>query len=88
MTLPLPGSTLTSTTIEFLWQHGVGATSYFLYIGTTPGGSQYLAADVGYVNSVTVTGAPASGEVIYVRLWSLTPEGWQFNDYEYTLPGG
>ncbi len=88
MTLPVPGTTLESTDVEFLWQHGIDATAYYLYIGSSVGGHDYLAANLGYVNTVTVTGFPSTGETIYVRLWTLTPDGWQYNDYEYTLPGG
>jgi hypothetical protein len=34
--------------------------------------------------SVTVPSLPASGVMVYVRLWSLINGAWQFTDYTYT----
>jgi len=32
---------------------------------------------------VTVSGLPANGSTLYVRMWSKISGVWQFNDYVY-----
>ena len=38
----------------------------------------------GLVTSQAVSGLPANGSTIYVRLWTLLAGVWQYNDYSYT----
>src|SRR5689334_9479371 len=58
---PAPGSTLTSSTITFQWTGGIGATDYWLYVGTTQGGLDIYSADRGTSLSATVSNLPTNG---------------------------
>jgi serine protease len=80
---PAPGSTLTGSVVTFSWT-GSGVSQYYLYIGNSLGGFDIYAASQGLATSVTVSGLPADGRTLYVRLWSLTSTGWQYHDYTYT----
>ena len=84
MTSPPPGSTLPGSTVTFSWTTGSGVSQYYLYIGSWAGGGDLYAASQGLATSGTVTGLPIDGRTLYVRLWSLTSQGWQFFDYTYT----
>jgi len=82
MTSPTPGSTLTGTSIPFTWSAGTGVTQYSLWFGSTPGGNGLGAAPLLTVTSYTAA-LPVRGAALYVRLWSLVGEGWQYRDYTY-----
>jgi hypothetical protein len=84
MTSPTPGSTLTSSTVTFVWDTGTGVSQYWLSIGATPGGNQIYEQSQGTNLSVTVSGLPTDGSTIHARLWSLIAGVWQWNDYSYT----
>jgi CSLREA domain-containing protein len=84
MTTPAPGSTLRASSVSFQWTHGTGASEYWLYVGTTPGGADLFNQDEGIGLSQTETGLPTNGSPVYVRLWSLVSGAWLFNDYAYT----
>jgi hypothetical protein len=88
MTSPTPGSTLTGSSVTFSWTMSATASEYFLYIGTTSGGKDLLAQNVGTVTSYTVGGLPTDGSTIYVRLWSNLPNAWYYIDYTYTAASG
>ena len=81
---PAPSSTLTSASTTFSWNAATGATAYFLWIGTTPGG--YDLANVSPTpltgTSVNVT-LPTNGATIYVRLWTWINGTPLHNDYTY-----
>jgi hypothetical protein len=81
MTSPANGSTLTSTTQTFVWTN-VGASQYWLYLGTSPGASNIYNQSTGTATSRTVSGLPSNGSMIYARLWTYSG-GWQYNDYSY-----
>lgn len=83
ITSPPNGSTLTSLSVTFYWNSGIGVSEYFLYVGTCSGCNNIYGQSQGTSLSRTVSGIPASGTV-YVRLWSLINGGWQYNDYVYT----
>ena len=82
MTSPANGSTFSSNTVTFTWNPGSGNSQYYLYVGNSPGSSEYFS---NYVSggSTTVGGLACDGRNLYVRLWSLTSSGWLFNDYNY-----
>jgi peptidyl-Asp metalloendopeptidase len=88
ITSPAPGSTLGSSTVTFGWNTGSGVAEYWLEIGTNVGGAQIYSQSQGTNLSVTVSGLPANGSTVYVRLWSLISGAWQFNDYTYTATSG
>jgi hypothetical protein len=83
ITSPVPGSTLTSSTATFVWNTGTGVSEYWLEIGTTFGGNQLYSQSQGTSLSVSVSGLPANGSTLYVRMWSKISGVWQFNDYVY-----
>jgi glucose/arabinose dehydrogenase len=87
MTTPAPGSTFTSSTVTFTWSAGIGVSAYWLEIGTTPGGNQIYPGSQTTSLSATVSGLPADGTTLYVRLWSLIGGAWVYEDYTYTAAG-
>lgn len=80
---PVPGSILTSSTVTFSWSSGTGVTQYWLYIGSTLGGSDLFNQNQGTQRSVTVSGLPTDGRTLHVRLWSFIGGAWQFRDYTF-----
>lgn len=87
MSSPAPGSTLTGTSATFTWTAGSGVQRYWLFVGTSQGNNDIYGADQGSSTSVTVSGLPANGKVLHVRLWSYINSGWQSNDYSYRASG-
>ncbi len=88
MQSPSPGSTLGLTSATFTWSN-VGATQYWLWIGTSGAGSNDVYSDgQGTNNSKFIAILPGSGETLYVRLWSNFSGEWVYNDYTYTASGG
>jgi len=82
MQAPAPGSTLLPT-VQFQWTGGSGVTDIWLYVGTTPGGTDLFNKEEGSSLADTVTGLPANGSTVYVRLFSKIG-AWQYTDYTYT----
>jgi hypothetical protein len=83
ITSPQNGSTMTSSSMTFHWNSGVGVSQYALYVGTCWGCNNVYGRNQGTNRSATVTGIPTDGRTIYVRLWSSLGGNWQFNDYTY-----
>ena len=83
ITSPTPGSTFSSSTVTFNWNSGSGVSSYYLYVGTSPGGNNIFNNFV-TGGTQSVGGIPTNGQSLHVRLWSFINGGWQFNDYTYT----
>ena len=83
ITSPVPGSTLTLSTVTFVWNTGSGVSEYWLDIGTTFAGYQLYTQAQGTNLSVTVSPLPVNGSTLYVRMWSKISGVWQFNDYVY-----
>jgi|GEM_PF-723530 len=86
ITSPTPNSTLSGDTVTFEWDLGQSATAYWLYVGSTTGGSQYHSS--GRLGNTTTqniaAGLPRNGSTVFVRLWTQHASGWSFNDYQYT----
>ena len=73
------GQTLGSTE-TFEWNAEQNATNYFLFVGTTVGGTDiFIGGTTGL--SQTVSDLPVD-QTIYVRLWTFT-NGWQSVDYVF-----
>jgi hypothetical protein len=83
MISPVNGSQLTSTTQTFTWTRVSGATEYWLYLGSIPGGYNIFNQSTGTSTSRTATGLPSDGSMIYARLWTLYGGAWLYNDYSY-----
>ena len=86
MISPAPNSTLTSSTVTFQWNTGIGITQYWLQIGTTLGATNIYNQSQGTATSVTVSGIPQNGQPVYVRLLSYAYAEWKYNDYTYQTP--
>jgi len=86
LTTPMPGSTLTSSTVTFDWTAGMpGPYSYWMDVGNTAGGNNYYSSgNLGNVTTTTVSGLPTDGSTIYVTLYTLISGSWVGNAYTYT----
>lgn len=87
MATPVPGSTLSGTTVTFNWSSGVAVTRYWLFAGLWEGGNTIYSADQGTNLSAVVTGLPESGQTVYIRLWSYIDGAWQASDAAYNASG-
>jgi hypothetical protein len=83
MVSPAPGSQLTGATATFQWNAGSSATNYWLMVAPFLGGNTIYSQDQGTLTSVSVSGLPTDGRLIYVRLWSYIDGQWVSNDYTY-----
>ena len=88
MTSPTPGSTLGGTSGTFNWSAGSGVTAYWLYVGSTGVNSNNLL-NSGSISgtSLTVSGLPANGVLLYVTLYSEIDGAWKPVSYTYTESG-
>jgi photosystem II stability/assembly factor-like uncharacterized protein len=83
MQTPSPGATLTGPSVTFGWSPGYAVSSYWIYIGSAPGGSDVYSASQGMQTWTTINGLPTDGRTLYLRLWSLVNGLWQFRDTTY-----
>ncbi len=83
ITSPAPSGTLTSASTTFTWNAATGANSYYLWVGTTPGGYDLANQGPFTGTSATLT-LPTNGTTIYVRLWTWINGTPFHNDYTYT----
>lgn len=80
---PVPGSTLAGGTVTFNWTSAAAATSYQVWVGSTPGAYDLgLASTTGV--SATINNLPINGANVFVRLYTLTGGTWRFSDAQYT----
>jgi hypothetical protein len=84
ITSPQNGSQLTSTSVTFRWNPGLGISHYWLFVGTSLGAYDILEASQGVSLSGTVHNLPRNGAKLYVRLHSWTGSTWLYSDYTYT----
>jgi hypothetical protein len=82
MISPTPGSVLTGFWVTFSWTPGIGVSTTYLWIGTTPGGYDLLNFGSGATSYTTTL--PTTGNIIYVRLWSRISGALVYTDYTYT----
>lgn len=83
ITSPSNGGTLASASNTFTWDGGVGVTNCALWIGSSSGAYDLLAAAVSANSNRTVT-LPTDGRKVYVTLWSLIGGVYQSASYQYT----
>jgi len=85
LTSPAPGSTLAGSSASFTWTTAAGASSYWLFLGTTGTGSKNLF-DSGQTTSTAATfsGLPTNGSTIYARVYTGYNGTLVYNDYTYT----
>jgi hypothetical protein len=82
---PSPAAMLPDPTVLFAWTDGGAAVAeWWVYIGTSVGANDLLdSGSLGSGLSVTVDGLPTDGEALFVRLWYLIDDTWQFTDSQY-----
>jgi hypothetical protein len=84
MTSPVPGTTLSGTTVTFTWSSDSSATAYWVDIGSTAGGNDvYSSGNLGTALTTTVSTLPANGNTIYVSLYSYVGGQWLNNPVTY-----
>lgn len=60
-------------------------SQYWLYVGTTAGSRDlYNSGSLGTGLTETVSGMPADGTQVVVRLWYRVAGVWRFGDHAYT----
>ena len=86
MTSPVNGSALGSSSVNFSWSPGAGASAYWLWVGSSPGAYDLYSKNEGasLSDTVNIPSAAINGHTIYVRLYSLINGAWAFNSYVYT----
>jgi hypothetical protein len=86
MTAPVPGSVLSGDTVTFEWSAGdTQVAQWWLYVGSLQGGDDYYnSGSLGTNLFEIVTGLPADGSPVHVRLWYRSGGTWQFIDASYT----
>src|SRR5437763_4125777 len=82
MLTPVPGSTLTSSSVTFTSSAGRG-TAYFLFVGSSPNKADVYNAGVVTMLSKTVNNIPTDGRTTYVTLGSQVNGTWIINSYTY-----
>jgi hypothetical protein len=91
MTVPTDGSTIVGTQpINFQWNApdpGFTANQYWLYLGSSPGASDYFYGDQGLNTQKDLNGFPTTAQTVYMRLWTFIGGGWFYHDYSYYFPG-
>jgi hypothetical protein len=83
ITSPANGATLSGSTVTFNWTAAPGATSYQLWVGSSPGGHD-LAVVTTPTQAATVGSLPTNGTPLFVRIWTFSGGTWFFNSYTYT----
>ena len=78
ITTPPKGSTFTDTTVTFGWTAETGATSYQIWVGSTPGASDLAVRTTSALTS-TISGLPNNSQAVYVTLYGLT-DSWTVQD--------
>jgi len=86
MESPLNGSILAGAAVTFAWSPGCQVTQYWVSIGILPGGWDLYHESQGANLTLTVSGLPTDGRVVYVRLWSFIGSGVEFLDYAFSAP--
>lgn len=83
MTSPANGSMLSAASTSFVWDAGSGISTCALWVGSTPGAYDLLAATV-TPNASQLVSLPTDGRKLYVTFWSLVNGAYQANSYFYT----
>ena len=83
MITPRNGSQFRSTSQKFYWSN-VGASQYYLFIGSAYGKNNILSYNAGKSTGVSVNKLPSNGKKLYITLWSLHGHKWYYNTYIYT----
>lgn len=76
-TFPPPDAALTGSIQLFEWDlGGLPIESAWLYLGSTPGGTEHLARWVGTGTASSAAGLPIDGSVVHGRIWYRLDGEW------------
>ena len=85
---PVPGATLTSSTVTFIGGQTSVDLEYWLWVGTSMGSNNlHDSGSLGTNSTTMVSGLPTSG-TIHVRYWTRTSSGWANQDHQYIMDVG
>jgi len=87
ITSPAGGDILSGSSDTFTWDaNGLPVDQWWLYVGTTEGGSQiYDSGDLGTATSADVDGIVTDRSTVHLRLWyRFNKRRWRFVDASYT----
>jgi len=86
---PANNSTLSSTTVAFLWYPNASASNYWVDVGSTYGGNNYLQTGPLSANGcgLTVKNLPDNGSTVYVTWWYEIAGSWSYIEYQYSTGG-
>jgi hypothetical protein len=79
ITPPPKNSTLTGKSATFTWTAESGATSYQLWLGSTPGAHDIASVGTGSL-SATVSNLATNGSQIYATLYGYAGGVWSVQD--------
>jgi len=87
---PANQSALAGNSVTFWWAGYPGASNYWLDIGSSYGGNNYLQSGPlpGSQYSLTANNLPNNGSTIYVTWWYEIGGSWSYIEYQYTAYGG
>jgi hypothetical protein len=87
---PAPNSSLTGSSATFSWYPNASASNYWIDVGSTHGGNNYLQSGSlsGNGCALTVNNLPTDGSTIYVTWWYEVGGSWSYTEYQYTAAGG
>lgn len=73
-----------SQPVSVTWNSVSGALTYFLYVGTTPGGTDIYTSGETSNTSATITQILKPSTTYYLRLFTKFSGGWKFHDTTFT----
>jgi hypothetical protein len=85
---PIAGSTFTGSSQTFIWNAGIGVSSYKLMVGRSRGGQDLYSGPAGAAQSTLVAGLPTNGMWVWVRLQSMVGGAWESTDYHFRTVTG
>jgi hypothetical protein len=89
MQTPVPGSTLSGSSVAFTWSAGASATGYWVDVGSTANAHDYYSSgNLGNVLTTVVNSLPTDGSTVYVTLYSMVNGQWINNEYTYAASNG
>jgi len=83
---PVNQSSLPGNSVTFWWAGCPGASNYWLDIGSTYVGNNYLQSGPlpNTQVSLPVTTLPSDGSTVYVTWWYEVGGSWSYTEYQYT----
>lgn len=83
ITYPANGATNADLTLPVQWTTVAGAQAYFLYVGSTPGTSNYVSSGEIQQTSYFARNVPA-GQRVYARIYAKVNGLWHYTEISYT----